>query len=42
MNRVVKKKVKARKGEWTEEQCKNREKEMTSGNSKEAHQDSTA
>ena len=27
----------AAKEEWTEEQCKNTEKEMISGNSKEAH-----
>ena len=37
MNREVKKKMKAAKKEWLEEQCKNIEKEMMSGNSKEAY-----
>ena len=37
VNREVKKKMKAAKKEWLEEQCKNIEKEMMSGNSKEAY-----
>ena len=36
MIREVRKKTKAAKEVWTEEQCKNIEKEMISGNSKEA------
>ena len=36
MNREVRKKMKAAKEEWTEEQCKNTEKGM-SGNSREAY-----
>ena len=34
MNREVRKKMKAAKEEWIEEQCKNIEKVMMSGNSK--------
>ena len=37
VNREVWKKMKAAKREWIEEQCKNIEKGMTSGNSKEAY-----
>ena len=37
VNREVRKKMKAAKEEWIEEQCKNIEKGMMSGNSKEAH-----
>ena len=37
MNREVGKKMKATKEEWVEKQCKNIEKGMTSGNSKEAY-----
>ena len=37
MNRKVRKMLKAAKEEWTEEQCKNIEKETMSGNSKEAY-----
>ena len=37
MNREVRKKMTAAKEEWTEERCKNAEKEMVSGNSKEAY-----
>ena len=37
MNREVRKKMKAAKDEWTEEQCKNIEKGIMSGNSKEAY-----
>ena len=37
VNRDVRKKMKAVKKEWTEEQCKNIEKETMSGNSKEAY-----
>ena len=36
MNREVRKKMKTTKEELTEEQCKNTEKKMMSGNSKEA------
>ena len=36
MNREVRKKTVAAKEEWIEEQCKNMEKGMMSGNSKEA------
>ena len=37
MNREVRKKMKAAKEEWTEEQCKNIEEGMMSGNNKEAY-----
>ena len=37
VNREVRKKMTAAKEEWTEERCKNAEKEMVSGNSKEAY-----
>ena len=37
VNREVRKKMKTAKEEWIEEQCKNTEKEMMSGNSKEAY-----
>ena len=37
VNREVRKKMKAAKEEWIEEQCKNIEKGMMSGNSKEAY-----
>ena len=37
MNREVRKKMKAAKEEWIEEQCKNIEKGMVLGNSKEAY-----
>ena len=37
MNREVRKKMEAAKEEWTEVQCKNIEKRMTSENSKEAY-----
>ena len=37
MNREVRKKMKAAKKEWTEEQCRNIKKRMMSGNSKEAN-----
>ena len=37
MNREVRKKIKAAKEQWSEEQCKNIEKGMTSGNSKGAY-----
>ena len=37
MNREVRKKMKAAKDEWTEEQCKNIEKGIMSRNSKEAY-----
>ena len=37
MNREVRKKTKATKEEWVEEQCKNIEKGIMSGNSKEAY-----
>ena len=37
MNREVRKKTMAAKEEWIEEQCKNMEKGMMSGNSKEAY-----
>ena len=37
MNREVRKKMKAAKCEWIEEQCKNIEKGMMSGNSKHAY-----
>ena len=36
MNREIKKKMKAAKEDWIEERCKNIEKGMMSGNSKEA------
>ena len=36
VNREVRKKMEAAKEEWTEEQCKNIEKGMVSGNRKEA------
>ena len=37
MNREVREKLKAAKEEWIEEQCKNIEKGMMSGNNKEAY-----
>ena len=37
MNREVRKKMKASKEEWTDEHCKNIEKGIMSGNSKEAY-----
>ena len=37
MNREIKKKMKAAKEDWIEERCKNIEKGMMSGNSKEAY-----
>ena len=37
VNREVRKKMKAAKKEWTEEQCRNIKKRMMSGNSKEAN-----
>ena len=37
MNREVRKKMKAAKEEWTEEQCKNKENGIKSGNSKGAY-----
>ena len=37
VNREVRKKIKAAKEQWSEEQCKNIEKGMTSGNSKGAY-----
>ena len=37
MNRAVRKKMKAAKKEWIEEQCKNIEKGMMTGNSKKAY-----
>ena len=37
VNRAVRKRMKAAKEEWTEEQCKNKEKEMIAGDSKEVH-----
>ena len=37
VNREVRKKTKATKEEWVEEQCKNIEKGIMSGNSKEAY-----
>ena len=37
VNREVRKKMKVARKEWTEKQCKNLEKEMKSGNNKEAY-----
>ena len=37
VNREVRKKMKAAKEEWIKEQCKDRDKGMMSGNSKEAY-----
>ena len=37
MNREVRKKMKSAKEEWIEEECKDTEKGMMSGNSKEAY-----